>query len=301
MCAGVIGLCLLCFWAGVSYRSVRNARLRQASLAERRSSWYALRDALKAEIAAFNGEAAVVIKDLETGWEISYNKDAPLPAASLVKVPIMGACFLAAEEAKVKLQQQVALRQADKLTGSGILKHARPGTAFSVAQLIGLMIYESDNTATNMLTSLLGIEYLNAALARFGLEHTALRRRVADFRARDRGIENYTTAADMARILERIYRRELVSPSASEKCLQILKMQRVNDRIPRYLPAEASVAHKTGLERRVCHDAGIVFTRNGDYLISVLTRHHNGKSSLSKEFIARVAFRVYAYFDGLSG
>ena len=132
-------------------------------------------------------------------------------------------------------------------------------------------------------------------LERAGLERTNLSRKMMDFRSRARGIENYTTPREMADILEKMYRRTCVSPQASEKCLAVLKEQKVNDRIPRYLPRKTAVAHKTGLEHKVCHDAGIVFTERGDVLICVLTEGDTG-AYIAKRMIARISSRVYKLY-----
>ena len=145
----------------------------------------------------------------------------------------------------------------------------------------------------------MGINYLNEAFKAIGLKDTNLSRKIADYNSRDKGMENFTTARDIAYILESIYRKTLIDESVSNKCLSLLKLCRVNDRIPRYLPAELTIAHKTGLERGVCHDAGIVYTPKGNFLICVLTKHVNPDSKLSKEFIAKLAFYTYSYFAQL--
>lgn len=287
------------YFGYTKYKNIQEERARQILLERRITAWKLLRVTLEKEIRNFKGEAGIVIKDLSKNWELSFNKDNLFPSASLAKIPIMSACFLAAEEGRLKLERNVALKSSDKLSGSGILKDAHPGTTFTVEELIGLMIYDSDNTASNILTNMVGIDYLNNSFKAFGLKNTNLTRKVADFYSRDKGIENYTTAEDMASILEQIYRRSLVNKDVSEKCLKLLKLQRVNDRIPKYLPVDVTVAHKTGLERSVCHDVGIVFTCKGVFLICVLTKHANSNSVPSKEFIAKVASPVYAYFEQL--
>jgi beta-lactamase class A len=86
-----------------------------------------------------------------------------------------------------------------------------------------------------------------------------------------------------------------VDSSVSEKSLEFLKSQKVNDRIPRLLPRNTIVAHKTGLERQVCHDAGIVFTDNGNFLISVFTRSTSG-SRTAKRFISSVSSLAYTVY-----
>lgn len=281
-----------------------SAKVRQErqALEARKAAWLGLRDELRAEIKRFPGDAGIVVKDLETGWELHHQKTRRFPSASLAKLPLMAACLVAAERGRLDLDQELTLRAADKLEGSGALKDAPAGATYSVGRLIGLMIYDSDNTATNLLTRHVGLEALNQAFESFGLSQTRLSRRIADYRPRDeKGIENYTTADEMALLLEKIYRKRLGGASVSERCVATLKLSRNNDRIPRHLPAEVTVAHKTGLENGVCHDVGIVYTPGGDLIVAVLTQHDNGGSGPSKDFIARVARRAYEYLTVSGG
>jgi beta-lactamase class A len=295
----LIGAFLICgtYLTCRYYTYLQRVNKQQVILEQRRVAWQALRQDILNEIRRFKGEVGIVIKDLRFNREISYNKEKLFASASLVKIPIMAACFIASEEGKIKLDRQVVLRDRDKFTGSGILKDVRSGTTFTAEELIGLMVYDSDNTATNMLTSMVGIEYLNSVFNSLGLKNTSLSRRIADFSLRDRGVENYTTAEDIALLLEKIYRRSLVNRNISDRCLRVLKLQRVNDRIPKYLPVAITVAHKTGLERNVCHDAGIIFAGKGDFLVCVLTKHANPNATASKNFIARVALHTYVYSE----
>ncbi|MBM3244794.1 MAG: serine hydrolase [Candidatus Omnitrophica bacterium] len=278
------------------YQNVKHERqLKNA----REASWNELRHRINDEIKEFKGEAGIVIKDLQTGCEFSYNKAKLFPSASLAKIPIMAASFLAADQGRIKLDRNIALKGSDKLTGSGALKDMPSGTTFSVERLIGLMIYDSDNTATNMVTNTVGMDYLGKAFKNFGLKNTDLSRKIADYKSRDNGIENYTTAEDMALLLEKMYGRNLGNKSVSEKCIAMLKLTRMNDRIPKYLPVETIVAHKTGLEKEVCHDVGIVFTSKGDFIICILIKHANSNSVPSKELIAKISMHTYGYFIGL--
>ncbi len=77
--------------------------------------------------------------------------------------------------------------------------------------------------------------------------------------------------------------------------LTILMRQKIGDRITRYLPEEIVVAHKTGLMRDNCHDAGIVFTNNGDFIIVVLTEKVNLR--LAKNVIGRIAYKTYSIYQ----
>lgn len=287
------------FFAGwqtnVYFSKQRLNRKRFLSLYQERVREDVFKNSLLRLVKGFSGEAAIIIKDLNDGWEFAYQKDKPFAAASLTKIPLMVACFEAAKKGRLKLDSIVSLKTSYKLSGSGFLKDLPSGMKFSIERLVGLMIYESDNTATNILTQLLGTDYLNKAFAEFGLQHTRLSRRIADYDLRDRGIENYTTAQDMALLLEKIYRKDF-GREIYNQCVSILKLTRINDRIPKYLPSELTIAHKTGLERQVCHDAGIVFLPETSFIIVVLTRHDHNNSIQAKEFIAQVSHQAYNFF-----
>jgi beta-lactamase class A len=257
--------------------------------------WEAMEKDILRSLRDFRGNLGLVVRDLSSGLTMVHDADKPFPSASMVKLPIMVACFKAAAEGRISLQDVVRVTPTDKARGSGSLRAEPSGTPVTVEKLIELMVTSSDNTAANMLIDLLGYDYLGLTFKELGMEHTNLSRKMMDFRSRRRGIENYTTPRDMADLLERIYRGTCVSPEVSAKCLAILKAQRVNDRIPRYLPRKVCVAHKTGLENKVCHDAGIIFAPKGDVLVAIFTEGDTG-SIIAKRMIGRIAARVYSVY-----
>jgi beta-lactamase class A len=293
--------------SGTGYFSYRafasfqeSRRQQQLTLQQKKTAWVALKRYLGREAVHFKGKAGIVIKDLDTGWEFTYNGDWLFPSASIVKIPIMAAVFQAVQERRVALNQKITMEASDQVSGSGLIKAMPAGSQFSVQKLLELMVTRSDNTAANMLIKLLGMDYLNAYFKSIGLRKTNLSRDMMDFKYRRKGIENYTTPQDVARLLEKMYNRTFVNAQVSGQCLALLKLQKVKDRIPRRLPENVVVAHKTGLERLVCHDAGIVFTPNGDFLICVLTKSKASYKS-SKEFIARIAAYTYHKYEMRGG
>ncbi len=261
-------------------------------LEKKRARWVALEQAISSQARGFKGKSGIVIKGLDTNWQVSFHKEMVFPSASLVKIPIMAAVYKAARDGRIDLSSKIKLKASDKTSGSGELKNMPVGSVFSVEELIERMIASSDNTAANMLIGLLGFQYLNRSFKEFGMRHTNLSRKMMDFSGRKNGVENYTTAADMAYLLEKIYRYKLCNSFISRKCLELLKRQKVRDRIPAQLPSETVVAHKTGLEMKACHDAGIVFAPRGNFLICVLTKGVVN-SRVSKKFISNIALEVY--------
>lgn len=272
------------------------AKKQEADAGKRKAAWASLKKDVEHELKGFSGAAGVVIKDLDKNWEINTNKDLRIPSASMVKIPIMMAYFYAANEGKLSLQDTIEIRNSEKAPGSGELKFEMPGKAFTIEDLIRRMVTESDNTAANMLINRLGFDTLNQYFKKMGLKYTNLSRKMMDFKERKSGVENYTTAGEMAYLLEQLYRGRFINVDTSKKCIEILAGQKVNDRIPKKLPGEVIVAHKTGLENFLCHDAGIVYTDKGNFLICVLAKHKNKTAQEAKSVIADIALLAYNYY-----
>jgi beta-lactamase class A len=245
----------------------------------------------------FRGVISYYIEDLQTGRTIVWNENQPLPAGSVIKLPIAVSVFEQELAGKLQLDAEVVLKATDKADGSGVLKRSRSGTRLTITNLLELMLQRSDNTATNMLTDLLGLEQINGSCQRQGLTATCMPRYIMDLTARDNKIENYTSATDMGRLLKALYSRQILDPPTSAQLLDILKGQHVRDRLPRYLPPGVVIAHKTGLMKDACHDVGIIYGRNHDYVVAVLTSEF-GSYTQAKQAIGQIGRAVYLYDAG---
>lgn len=258
-------------------------------------SWQSMASGVRRQAKRFAGDAGYIIKDLRTGQLVESNASESFPSASLIKLPIMAAVFQAQEEGRFSMSRPVILDRSARRGGSGKLKFASTGTVFTNRELVEAMIVHSDNTATEMIVRQLGIDYLREAFSKLGLRDTQIHEDGFKLSSRRVLEDNMTSARDMGTLLERIYKRDLVSADASEQMLDILKRQHLRDRLPRYMPNDFQIAHKTGLLRKACHDVGIVFTPQGDYMICVLTARERTYKT-AKRFIAsmgRITFDAY--------
>jgi len=104
-----------------------------------------------------------------------------------------------------------------------------------------------------------------------------------------------TTAKDTALFFTKIYNKELVNEGYSNKMLNLLQQQTLNSKLPKYLPSEVITAHKTGELYNFSHDAGIVYTSDGDYIFVALTETDNNLEA--NETIAKLSENVFNYFS----
>ncbi len=210
-------------------------------------------------IKSIPGKVGFYYKNLITQDTLSFQDDIPLQAASVIKIPILIETFSRLQLKTISKTDIFTINKEDKLPSCGALNYMHDGLQVTLEDLYTLMIILSDNTATNLLIKYLGMEQINTTLKNIGLVHTKLNRLLFDSKQSALGIENYITAGEMGSLLEKMHLGELVSPEASSEMLDILKNQRLNGKIPFFVPGGIKIAHKTGEDSGITHDVAIVY------------------------------------------
>jgi len=145
----------------------------------------------------------------------------------------------------------------------------RDGSDVPLSVLLEYMITDSNNSATNVLIDLLGMDKVNAFSRRIGLDDTLLRRHMLDYDAARQGRENRTSAKDMLRLYTLLHRGEALTPFLCETALPILSRQHDKELLMFADPARKA-AHKTGGLSDIAHDAGILYGENRTLVFAVL-------------------------------
>lgn len=226
-----------------------------------------LRDALEQAAGAYAGTYAVACASADGSWSVDVNGDKPFVSASIIKLAILGTLLDQAQSGVLSLDDSATVGPSDIVGGTGVIQASGAGGSYTYRQLAAYMIQDSDNVATNLIIDAVGMPAVNEYASEIGLTQTTLNRRMMDFAAGD---ENYTSANDVAHILQLIYQGKLVSPDASEFALDLLKGQHDDAGLLEGLPAGSVFAHKTGTLDGVFNDGGIVFDRN-PYVMVVLS------------------------------
>lgn len=205
------------------------------------------------------------IQELSTPFPILYD-NRTLPAASLIKIPIMATAFKLQEDGEIDLTHRVKIH--DAVEGGSFA--TKEGTEITWQEAVFHMIVESDNTCTNMLIDLLGMDAVNQEIKRIGLHFTALQRKMMDFDATEKNQENWTSQNDMAQMFYLLSQKKWLGPKLDTQMLQILGCQEDNCILPAQLPNYVRVAHKTGQLDGLYHDCGIVEKDGAPYICCIM-------------------------------
>jgi beta-lactamase class A len=251
--------------------------------------------------AQFDGVMAIAFKDLETNDLVAINADLLMPQASSIKVAVLVEFLRQVQAGKLKLEDRVEIRKAEFAGGSGVLQDFGEGTsAVSLRDLAALMIVVSDNTATNLLIDRVGQAQVNAMLQSAGFERTRLMRKMIQPEEERRGIENVSTAREMARIFEQLYRGKLLDAPRTALALELLKNEKYEPTpMGRGLPGSVALASKPGSLGGVRCESGIVLLEGRPYVLSVMTTYA-GDDAAAERAIAEVSRRVYGYEERLA-
>ncbi len=215
-----------------------------------------------------DGILGVVAIDLTDGHTISYNGKTIFPQASSIKIPIMIQVMSDIKQGKVSWEKSVAISKADVVDSSTRFEEALKATGqMTVRQLVEAMIEASDNAATNKLIELVGMANVNRTLDGMQLRQTRLRRRMIDIAAATRNEENVSTPLEMASLVAKLYRGEVVDKAASAEMLNILSRVKADMRAA--IPANVRVAAKPGELTGVRCETGIIFLDKRPFALSV--------------------------------
>ena len=240
------------------------------------------------------------------GPRILINGDSLVHAASTMKVPVMIELAHEADRGTLDLDAPVVLVNSfrsivdkspytlNRVDDSDDSVYARVGRPVPIRWLALRMITHSSNLATNMLLTVVNADTVTTRMRTLGATRMLVRRGVEDGPAFRAGLNNVTTAHDLATVLAAIGTDRAASKASCAWMRDVLFAQVWNDAIPTGLPAGMRIAHKTGNITAVEHDAALVYPpTTPPYVLVVLTSGVTSQQA-AKVLIADVARIVHA-------
>lgn len=223
--------------------------------------------------------ASLYFRDLNNGPTFYFNEQEQFAPMSLLKLPMMVAVYKYVEnnpgQLEEKLRTPSGFGQNSQIMEAG--KTLSPDTEYTLDEIVRYMIVYSDNRAIDMLATWLDQK---------GDNHEVIRRTLSDL-----GIVGYEasladsqiTVKQYISIFRILYNASYLSPTMSEKALNMLAQSDFKDGLVGQLPDKVKVAHKFGVRaysegEQQLHDCGIVYFEPSPYLVCIMTRGNEYKN-----------------------
>lgn len=249
-----------------------------------------LKEAIEKSLQDSEGTYALVVKNLKTGENYSLSEHKIFEAGSLYKMWVMVTVVNKIQKGDLKEDEVLSADIANlnnKFSIDPKKAEQTEGTiSLTVNSALTQMITISHNYAALLLSEKVRLSTVANFLKENGFDESKVET--------EEGVST-TTAYEISNFLEKLYKKELANEQYSQKMIDLLKGQKLNNKLPKYLPKEITVAHKTGEIGWFSHDGGIVYTPKGDYIIVVLSESNS--PSGAQDRIAQISKAVYDYFQ----
>jgi beta-lactamase class A len=246
-----------------------------------------------------DGVMGVAVVDLTDGHRYLLHANDVFPQASSIKICVLVELYRQAQQGKLKLTDLYTVNAGDLVQDSDIMGGLTPGvTRITLRDLATMMVAVSDNSAANVLIDRVGMDNVNAFLNSQGLAQTRLRRKMMDVKAAAEGRENVSTPNEMMKLLESLYRGEVLNKEMTDDFFKVLSTHK-DSWIPRLLPDGLKIADKPGALEGVRNDSGVVFVDKRPYVICVMTTYLRNEPE-GEEAISNVSLAAWRMFDRLA-
>jgi beta-lactamase class A len=291
--------------------------------------------AIERVAAGLAGRIGFAAQEIGGDEVIAFNGDQSFVMASTYKVAIATAVLDRVDRGELSLDQLVDVPQNMRIVGQFGLAETfpHPGLQLSVANLIEVMITESDNTATDVSMGLAGgpeavtenlrklgitdfrVDRLTGEILRdvFDLPGKATLEIVTEaYKTRPELLtiqadpnpafeadpRDHATPLAMLQLLLAIDSGTAMSAESTEFLLGVMSRTRTGDgRIKGLLPKGTPVAHKTGTTGGVANDVGYITLPDGRrFAIAVFTNSSATPVADRDRAIAEIARTLFDYF-----
>jgi len=250
---------------------------------------YNIENTIKDLLTNFHGKVAIYYDDLK-GNVLKINEKEKYNAASCIKIFILIELFNQIVNGTIDRKAQLTYLKKHDVDGSGIMRYLTKGIELPVIDIATLMMIISDNVATNMLIDLLGIDNINKAIENIGCKDTKL---YSEFKSVDDEIFSETTAYDYCLVWKKLNNNELFSEKVTKQIIDIIKNQKyhemVGDGIDKIYkdienPIVNYIVSKSGKYLSIRNDGGIISTKYGNYILTVLIKDFKDYNYMNDEY-----------------
>ena len=239
-----------------------------------------LQHRIEQAIEGFNGSVGVYIKNLKNDKIVAINADTIFPTASMVKIPILIAVIDKIDKGALDYHQELKYRDSLVYPGVDILASFKDTEKIELGKVMMLSLTISDNTASLWLQTLAGKGVrINQILDSLGFKYTRVNSRTP---GRETNRTQYgwgqTTPREMATLMEKISKGEIISKERSTQMLRLLGRNYWDAQAISQIPSDVFVASKNGAVDDSRSEVLFVKGRGADYIFCVCTKNNKDQS-----------------------
>ncbi|AFD06305.1 serine hydrolase [Solitalea canadensis] len=254
-------------------------------------------------VKGFNGTVGIYVKNLKTGKTAAFNADTIFPTASMIKVPITIGLFNKINKGELKYDSVLTYKDSLLYEGEDILGSFKNNEKVALSKVAMLMITTSDNTASLWCQSMAGKgTTINEWLGTNGFQYTRVNSRTPG-REANRKLYGWgqTTPLEMAELLVRIRRNEVISPAISERIYRNLIRIYFDGEALSQIPPYIQVASKQGAVDQSRSEVVLVNAPHGDYVFCIITKNQKDESWHANNegyvLIRKLSALLWNYFE----
>ncbi len=226
------------------------------------------------------GEFNVCYTDLITEDSFGIHPDTVLTGASMNKLPVVGYLYFLAGKKEIDLQETVVIQKSDiQDYGTGVVRYEEPGKTYTLQYLAQLALQKSDNTAAHVLNIRLGEDNIQAFAFNLGMSATNM-------------VENDTSCRDIQTFFKKLFANKIAPEALTKEMMGYMENTDFEDRLPRFLPRNLHVYHKTGDGVNFIHDGGIISNGNTPFIL-VVTSSNLTDEEEAKVTIGKIAEKIF--------
>ncbi|HVW16229.1 MAG TPA: class A beta-lactamase, subclass A2 [Mucilaginibacter sp.] len=255
------------------------------------------------------GIVGVSILNIETGDTVNYNAHSRLVMHSVFKFPIALAVLNLVDKGRYKLDEKMKVRKSDMRpdTWSPLRDKYPDGADITLAEILGYMVSQSDNTACDyLLKKIGGPQVVEDYIHSLGVKGVAIKASEADMAsAWEVQYTNWAKPADLVKLLDLFYNGKILSKASNDFLYRIMTETTTGpNRIRGLLPKDAVVAHKTGTSPTndakltpATNDIGIITLPNGQHLaVAIMVCNSTADEAARDGVIAKIAKAAWDYY-----
>lgn len=247
-------------------------------------------EVVEKSLTGTKGDYGIAIENLNTNESFYKNEEEVFESASLYKLWVMAVVYQKIEDGSLNLNEILSedIKTLNKnfRIDEKIAEKKSGKITLSVNDALNLMITKSDNYSALLLASKVKLSTIAIFLKKHGLNYS---------KVGTDGSAPVTSAFDIYLFYKYLYDGKFANSDNTKAMISLLKGQVLNEKIPKDLPINVIVAHKTGELELSSHDAGIVFTPKTSYIIVVLSKSE--APDLANVRISNLSKDIYEYFD----